>query len=328
MRTFLLRSILFFGILFLLAWSADIWITRQFKKLDSSPFGNWNDIYSSSIQSDILILGSSRAYVQFNPRILDSVLHVNSYNLGMNGRAVESQVIKYHTYRRKHNTKPKLILFEIYQGTLDTSNGFDRLQFVPYLKDPMLWNDIRKVDEFSWADCFIPCWRYSHYKKDVADIIKGKSVYCDPKYTLYKGFCDFDKPWNGSKLAKIDTLQYSRIPSAINELKQFLKECQEDSIQVVFVIAPYYIGATRKIDDIDGMYNLFYSITEPYQVPIMDYTNNPLSCDTAYFYNNSHLNRKGATLFSLKLAHDLDSLHLIPGEGNYTVPKYVRKYDL
>ena len=328
MRKFLLRSILFFSILFLLAWSADLWITSQFKKLDSSPFGNWNDIYNTSIQSDILIIGSSRAYVQFNPRILDSVLHVNSYNLGMNGRAVESQVIKYHTYRRKQDTKPKLILFEIYQGTLDTSNGFDRLQFVPYLKDPVLWNDIRKVDGFSWADCFIPCWRYSHYKKDVLEIIKGQSVFCDPQYSLYKGFCDFDKPWDGSKLANIDTLYYSRLPSAIQELKQFLKECEEDDIRVVFVIAPYYIGATQKIDDLDGMYQLFYSITEPYQIPILDYTYNPLSCDTAYFYNNSHLNRKGATLFSLKLAHDLDSLHLVPGKDNDTRPKYVRKHDL
>lgn len=326
MKKFLLRSILFFGILFLLAWSADLWITRQFKKLESSPFGNWNDIYRSNIQSDVLIIGSSRAYVQFNPRILDSVLHVNCYNLGMNGRTVESQIIKYHTYRRKHNAKPKLILFEIYQSTLDTDNGFDRIQFVPYLKDLVLWNDVRKVDHFTWADCFIPCWRYGPYKKDMMDIIKGSSVYfCDPKYRLYKGYCDFDKPWDGSKLAKIDTIHYSRVPSSIHKLDQFLQECKREDIRVVFVIAPYYIGATKKIDDLDGMYKLFCSITEPYQIPILDYTNNPISYDTAYFYNSSHLNRKGATLFSLKLAHDLDSLHLMP---SYPAPKFVRKYDL
>lgn len=325
MKKFLIGTLLFFGILFLLAWTADLWITHQFKKLETSPFGNWNDIYDSNIQSDVLIIGSSRAYVQFNPRILDSALHINFYNLGMNGRAVESQVIKYHTYRRLHNAKPKLILFEIYQGTLDTSDGFDRIQFVPYLKDPVLWNDIRKVDNFSWADCHIPCWRYGQYKKEVIDVIKGKSDFCNPKYKLYKGFCDFDRPWDGSKLAKIDTLHHSRIPSAIHELKQFLQECQQEDIRVVFVIAPYYIGATKKIDDLDGMYKLFYSITEPYQIPIMDYTNDPLSCDTAYFYNNSHLNRKGATLFSKKFAHDLDSLHLTPG---YPTPQYVRRYDL
>jgi hypothetical protein len=160
------------------------------------------------------------------------------------------------------------------------------------------------------------------------DIIKGESYYCNPSNNLYKGFCDFDKPWDGSKLAKIDTLYYSRIPSAIQELDQFMQECKQENIPVVFVMAPYYIGATKKIEDLDGMYKLFYSITEPYQIPIMDYTYDPISCDTAYFYNNSHLNRKGATMFSLKLAHDLDSLHLIPGKGNNAPPKYVRRYDL
>ena len=312
MKKFLLMICLFFGLLYWLAWGVDFFITRQFEKVDASPFANWNDIYNSDIQADVLIMGSSRAYVQFNPRILDSVLQVNSYNLGMDGRAVESQVIKYHIYRRKQKTKPQLVLFEVYQGTMDVSNGYQRLQFVPYLTDANLWWQTRRLEGFSWADDVIPCWRYRNYIQDVKEIINGTSFYCCPEQKAYKGFCDYDKPWDGSMLARIDTIVYSREPEAIAEVERFLEECHREQIQVAFVIAPYYIEATRKIEDLDGWYRMISAIAEPFDVPILDYTYDSLSYDTTYFYNASHLNREGAALFTKKLAHDLDSLGLVP----------------
>ena len=311
MQKFLIRISVFLLILWAMALTADILITRQFKKLEASPFANWNDIYGGNIQSDVLIMGSSRAYVQFNPRILDSVLHINSYNLGMNGRAVESQIVKYQVYRHEGNPKPKLILYELYQSSLDTSNGYDRIQFAPYLHDLFLWKQVRKTEHFTWADAFLPFWRYRKYKKEIGEIVKGSSFYERADQKVYKGFVDYDKPWDGQKFASLDTIHYAQHPLAIAEMKKFLKECHDEEIPVVFVIAPYYIGATKKIDDLPGMYKLFHEITEPYGIPILDYTYHPLSYDTAYFYNASHLNRKGSTLFSLQLAHDLDSLQLI-----------------
>ena len=312
MKKFLLHIILFFSILYVLAWGLDVLITRQFKKMDASPFANWNDIYNTDIDADILIMGSSRAYVQFNPRILDSMLHVNSYNLGMDGRAVESQVIKYHIYRKEQQKKPQLILFEVYQGTMDVSNGYHRIQFVPYLTDVYLWRQTHKMEDFSWADVVIPSWRYRNYIQEIKEIINGTSYYCRPEQRAYKGFCDNDKPWDGSMLANIDTIIYSRRPEAIAEVGRFLEECRREQIQVVFVIAPYYIGATRKIEDLDGWYSMISAIAEPFDVPILDYTYDSLSYDTTYFYNASHLNREGAALFTQKLAHDLDSLGLVP----------------
>ncbi len=312
MKKFLSMLLLFFGLLGLLAWGMDFLITRQFKKMEASPFANWNDIYNTDIKADILIMGSSRAYVQFNPRILDSVLHVNSYNLGMDGRAVESQVIKYHVYRHEQKMKPQLILFEVYQGTMDVSNGYQRLQFVPYLTDSYLWRQTHKLEGFSWADAIIPCWRYRNYIQDVKEVIDGTSYYCRPELKAYKGFCDSDKPWDGSMLARIDTIIYSREPEAVAEVARFLEECQQEQIQVVFVVAPYYIGATRKIGDLDGWYGMISAIAEPFNVPILDYTYDSLSYDTAYFYNASHLNQVAAALFTQKLAHDLDSLGLVP----------------
>ena len=64
----------------------------------------------------------------------------------MNGRPVDAQIIKYHAYRRQGNAKPKLIIYELYGGSMDKSNGYQREQFLPYLKDAKLWQEAHDLD--------------------------------------------------------------------------------------------------------------------------------------------------------------------------------------
>lgn len=40
----------------------------------------------------------------------------------------------------------------------------------------------------------------------------------------------------------------------------------------------------------------------------VDYVNSPISYDSTYFYNNTHMNEKGAEKFTLQLAKDLDNI--------------------
>lgn len=318
MKQFLRHILIFSTILFAMAWVADLLITRSFKKLTSTPFANWNDIYGQELGSDVLIMGSSRAYVQFDPRILDSILHVNSYNLGCNGQHADAEIIKYKVYRHMQKTKPRLILVELSPGVMSRSNQYEKIQYLPHLHDNYLWKLTRDMEKFSVADRFVPCWRYLGFKKDVSKVIQGKSFYSRPDQTLYKGFFASDKTWNGTAFRKIKTIKYNQNPEIIKEFEQFLDDCDSEHIQVVFVMAPYYIGATRKIQNLEGMHHMFDTIAQKHNIPLLDYTKGEINYDTAYFYNATHLNRTGATLFTTQLAHDLDSLfhHQIPLNEN------------
>lgn len=310
MKKFLSLTVLFTAILLLIAATADHLVTRKLHTLKTSPFANWNDIYQHNIQSDVLIMGSSRAYVQFNPAILDSILHINSYNLGSNGRRVDSQILKYRIYRQ-HNPKPKLILYEVHEGTMGISNNFDQIQFLPYLRDDDLWLGVHEQEGFRWDDRWIPCWRYRNYAKTVRDICKNKSQYTDNNRFCYKGFCDFDKKWNGTDYNKISTIRHQCDSQALALFDAFLADCQRENVRVVMVMAPYYIGATNKLADEAAMKKMFLQFAERYNVPLLDYTHTPICSDTTYFYNASHLNRYGSQLFTKQLAHDLDSLGLV-----------------
>ena len=80
MKKFLRQTLFFaFGLL-LLAVAFDVLLTAKVLRSRTSPFATWNDLYQRNIEADVLVMGSSRAFVQFNPAIFDTVLHTNSYN--------------------------------------------------------------------------------------------------------------------------------------------------------------------------------------------------------------------------------------------------------
>lgn len=303
-----LRQTLFFTLgLLLMAVALDVLLTAKVLQSQTSPFATWNDLYQRKIDADVLVMGSSRAFVQFNPAAIDTVLHTNSYNLGMNGRAADSQILKYKVFRHRGNRKPKLIVYEVSHGTMQKSNGYEREQFIPYLHDYYLWRLFHKQEDFSLSDCLLPSWRYIGQRTLIRNILfpSEGSEYDMP---LYKGFRSYDRKWNGRALQQQASVSYTHDTAIIRQFRDFLDECRRDSIQVVLVTSPFYIGGTRKMTDSTGMHAMFAQIANDFHIPYLDYTYDELSYDTAYFYNTMHLNRTGANLFSEKMARDIDSV--------------------
>lgn len=307
MKRFLKKTLLFALILLIMAVMFDILLIVNVLRLQTSPFATWNDIYRRNVNADVLIMGSSRAFVQFNPAIIDSVLHKDSYNLGMNGRSADSQILKYKVFRHRNNPKPKLVIYEVSHNTMHKSNGYEREQFVPYLHDQYLWRLCHEQEGFTVADFVLPCWRFLGRQSLMKKILfpTEKSEYDLP---LYKGFRSYDRKWSGDGLKQQTDVTYYSDTAIISQFRDFLDECRQDSISVVMVTSPFYIGGTRKMSDSDGMHTMFEQIAEDFNIPYLDYTYDTLSYDTAYFYNTMHLNSIGANIFSQKMARDVDSI--------------------
>ena len=77
MKKFLRQTLLFALGLFLMAVVFDVVMTRRALRMKVPPYVSWNDLYQHNIDADVLIMGSSRAYVHFNPAIMDTILHAN-----------------------------------------------------------------------------------------------------------------------------------------------------------------------------------------------------------------------------------------------------------
>lgn len=289
------------------AFGLDILITNNLKHSDARMFNTYNAIYSDTLQCNAVVMGSSRGQVQYDVRILDSIAGLNSYNISVDGRCIDAEVVIYNAYRH-HAPRPKVIIQNIDWGTLQMSNGYEREQYLPYLDKDDLFDQTCENEGFSWADRWLPLVRYAGYRNIIFEGLGLPAKVARPE-NIYKGYIAVDAPWDGSAFQNIDTLGFEYNPQAVTIFEKYLAQCQKEGIHVVMVYAPFYIGATRKMGHgVDSMFAIYQSFADRYGCDILNYTHDSISYDTLNFYNASHLNRRGAEQFSIKLAHDLKEL--------------------
>lgn len=96
MKKFFITIILFLLGLYVFACIPDLILTNKIKKSPYLDFQVWNKMFSGQMDYDLLILGSSRAFVQYNPKIIDSILKCNCYNLGRDGKKQDISILLIH----------------------------------------------------------------------------------------------------------------------------------------------------------------------------------------------------------------------------------------
>lgn len=313
MKKFLSKILTFFVILYVLAISIDVFVSKQFHHTTDYRYSVWNDILQGEMKNDILIMGSSRAWVQISPQILDSVLKCSSYNLGMDGSGISRQIPRYNLYR-EYNNHPKVIIQNVdWSSTLENSyqkKGYLLEQYFPYFYQTKMRKLVLKYEMFDFFDYSLPLIRYVRYS-NMWQTYQAIKQLRNPEYSLVKGYKGLTREWNGKELHKMDSLKFLYTKQSLNEFCNYVERCKEDSIQMIFVYTPFYIEGTKLVSNISEFYNLFDSIAKKNNIIILNYLSNEICYDSAYFYNAMHLNKKGAERFSIVLAHDLDSIGIL-----------------
>ena len=306
MKRFLKLVLIIAAILFAINGVLDIYTSHLLKNCKDRRFVGWSDITRKQINADMVIMGPSRAWVFFSPAILDSILHLNSYNMGIDGSCLNRQIIKYNIYEHYQQTKPKYIIINIDYFILDWTIGYEREQFFPYMLDKYPREQILLVEPFTTAELYIPVYRYLTYKGLFA--LWKEAVISDDG--LYKGYKGLEMVWDGEEFEKRESFHFTVDERTYKMFDEFLSARIANGQKIIFCYAPIYIGLTHKMDNLQEAYATFQTIADKYDIPILDYNYSPLSYDTTYFYNASHLTKQGSELFSIQLAHDLDSLNI------------------
>lgn len=299
-----IKHILIFGVaLFGFLIVCDAVTTYAFHKKQTRKYAVWNDILHTDIDADVLIMGNSRAWGQYSTYILDSILHVNSYNIGMDGSAFNRQKVRYDIYRHYQHKKPLMMIQNVEDFTLNRSKGYEREQFMPYMMYPYFRHRIMEEEPFSFAERYVPMYRYymNNFYED----------YNKFDFPVYKGYGGEDKEWDGTELTKQQPYKETIDSVTYHMFEEYIEETKEEGIQLVLVFAPMYTKARELIQNHDEIHQLYRTLSAEYEIPFLDYSEWYLSGDTTYFYNAMHLNREGAELFSTQLAHDLDSLDVM-----------------
>lgn len=300
-----LKQVGVYILLFLcIATIGDLLVSYRLKSrihLSEGELHTWQDIYEGTIDADIAIYGSSRAWVHIDPTILKDKLSKETYNFGIDGFHLPMQLYRHQEYF-KYNSHPKHIVFCVdWFSFLQRKDLLHQEQFLPYmLFNYEFYHRFKTYEGVSLAKTTIPFYRY------LGDVDLYKELLNESHSYRVKGYKGIEKEFKESISLKPFKVDFDQ--QVLQDFVDFIEEIKKENIQLTLVITPLYIKGQDRIINIDKHLTIIDSISKEYELPLLDYTKDTINFDKELFYNNMHLNKRGAEQFSARLAEDLKSI--------------------
>jgi hypothetical protein len=266
---------------------------------------------NGQVDADIIIHGSSRAAVQFDPRIFEKELGLKTYNLGIDAFGFHMQYCR-HRLLLENNKKPSTIIQVLDYSVFDKAEQlYYPEQFYPYLENNTVWNSVASYKGINQFEKVVPFFRYVGHRRSLQHAAK---IFLQPhrnKPDRFNGFQPQYLSWNDdfeTAKTKLGNQYYEPVDSAIVKLfTNYIEECKRENIRLVFIYPPEYIEGQTLVQNRKEILSLFKSIAARYNIPYYDYSSHPISYDKTYFYNSQHLNVNGSILFTEIVVRELKS---------------------
>lgn len=309
MKKFVTRVIVFSIFLTLGLYSLSYLTDHGLKKSHSTTYNTLRKIMNGELNADLVINGSSKAFKQVDPYIVDSILNINSYNLGIDGSKFDAQLSQYNLYR-KNNSKPKYVIQIVGNGTIaEYTDLFGHMRFAPYLNNPEVKKFTSRHIGFEPIDYYVPMLKYrGKYKVFSSSLFANFGIHIN-KDNTYKGFSGRNKLWDSSfsEFKKLYPNGRTRVLDKVMKIdfENYITDCIKNDIKLFLVCPPTYIESQKYILNREEIFSYYRNISKKYDIPFFDYSNDSLTLTTEYFYNSQHLNKDGAEVFTRKMSNDI-----------------------
>ncbi|MEY4089068.1 MAG: hypothetical protein RJB55_1339 [Verrucomicrobiota bacterium] len=294
-------------------------IHHGLRRVDTGGFGSANRIVQGRAPADLVITGSSRALVHYDPRVLTAATGLSALNLGRNGSHTGLQLAVLRTHLR-HNPAPRLVIHNLDLHSLASPTEIhDPGQYLPYLDEPAIYAEVREVHRSAWAWRHVPLYGYAvadprlHWLEGIVRLAGLKR----PE-SLIAGFEPRPWSWTGEFdrfVAKASAgYQVARDDRGRDQLAALLRLCRDSGIHVILVFSPEYAAVRPLQLNRASLLAEMSALAASAHVPLWDFSDTAICSDRRLFYNSQHLNAAGAEAFSRELARRLVS-------SGYTAPR-------
>lgn len=300
MRKFVKR-IFVFGILFFLFDKIFIFfiVTSPEKEVDR----RLEMLINGKINKEIIVVGSSRGARNIIAGELEKETKHSTYNLSYPGSDIEFHefVIKTLT---KFNKAPKVILMSVDYPMVflpDTILNFRLDRLYPLVKYDYINDElVARGEKNKWMSQLFALHRIN---KGNLDIRNKKFTPLDTILSCGSMPISFQKKgeiWSSYKAADYDKTK--ELQSKVESFKRIISLCEKKGIQLILVTPPLFDEQNPEF--IDRLKEL-----TPKNVKFYHYNSkNTIYRNKAYYYDKTHLNRKGAVIFTNELANYLKDL--------------------
>lgn len=291
MKRFIIKVTLFFALLVV----ADVLCGFALGYIAENTKGGFTerDTYiCDKMETDFLLMGSSRCVRHYNPQIITDSLGMSCYNTGQMGNGI---ILNYGRLRMiDERKKPKVVVYDI-APDFDLFVGEDNHRYLTWLKQHYERNGI--ADIFESVDATEKYKMVSQMYRYNSRIIELMTDYIHPitdaradGFSPLKGEMDRTKIKIGGEKEKklvVDSVKLDYINKLIDEL---------DGSKLFFVVSPRWYG----MDSLQLQPVL--EICKKRAIPFIDFANNPKYVhQDIYFKDGNHMNERGADEFTKDL---------------------------
>lgn len=291
MRKFAIRLI----ILAVFVGVADAALNVIFSRMQNKARGmTGRTVYiNDTLQTDIIVLGSSRALHHYDPKAIEDSTGMDCYNCGEDQMGI---VFCYCRYRIISERKvPKVIIYDVEPDydllEWDNESFLGPLRPFYYHKgvDSVFW----MIDPMERCKMAFNVYKYNSRLTDLLKDLRSSATYYhgyDPYRDVdEKGFTPESLPQN-----KFDTLKLRLLNRFINEVMA------SGNTMIIFTASPQLSYGS------DSVFDGFKRMCAARRIPFFcHYSDMKYTSDKSLFHNSNHLNERGAALFSREVAGEV-----------------------
>ncbi|GAA4434237.1 hypothetical protein GCM10023188_24930 [Pontibacter saemangeumensis] len=306
----LLFNILLIVILKLIGYGLDNLINAKYALRHKAKI---DGVMDHTLDSDIAIFGSSVAYTHFNPSIISSKVNKTCYNFGLDGTPLNEYKGILNEFL-SYSTAEVIVLAGTYSELAERTQIYEFKKYEPYLGNENLYNALSDIDsELAWKSRYVPFYNLIQYNKDFYDIlVETKFDFKLLDHNIadakdYKGFHPVTIDWSNQKY---DTIKVEISEKTIINYQEILRKANSKGIKVILVLSPIYIQGQRHIVNLNQIKDVYKNLAGEENI-FMDFTQSDICNRKELFRNNTHLNAKGANIFSAEFSAKLNKADLI-----------------
>jgi len=276
-------------------------ILRHFYFTESSGLHFRTTYAIDKAETDILIFGSSRANHHYVPEVFEDSLKMTFYNTGRDGNGIFFQTAVLRTVLKRYT--PKVIIFDYLGSFARIQEDYDRMSsLLPYYKTHQ---EIRKIVELrSPYERMKLVSEIYPFNSMILTIAMGNLQMNRQRKPDNKGYVAAYGEWRQEIFTPAPRPVYVVDSNKVIAFREFISRAKESGVKVFVVYSPLFLKFKRSQE-----IEICREICTTEQVPFWNF-----SQDTSFlnhntlFHDISHLNHKGATIFSSIIASKIKDI--------------------
>ena len=244
-------------------------------------------------EAKLLVFGSSTAIHNFHPDAFNPYVNGSFYNTGRDGCTIFYQYALLKAILKRYT--PKTIILNFDQAEfVDEPETYDYLSsLLPFYRDHPEIRDILKLKSpYEKVKLVSQIYPFNSY---IFSIAIGSSKKNKMRRADYQGYVPLDGSLSGPLQDGNTIVNFAIDPVKVQYYKYFIEACKLAGVKLIVVCSPFHVKPNYELYNMQ----LGKKITEGYGLSFNNYSKDSMFLKhPEYFDDISHLNDKGALIFS------------------------------